>query len=158
MRFSSSIDISTPIYEADEKGRFAVPFAILPLFLFPLDVQIHRTTDNYKTEHDGQYRFQFHKITSYLTANQFVYQKSHGIREETNAQKYGQWDAFLLCRLCIDTGGKQSNKENDRKRVQAKAKAHRRRKLNVAASNTSKFGGKEKQVQSRQQKSDNPLK
>jgi hypothetical protein len=37
----------------------AVPFAILPLFLFPLDVQIHRTTDNYKTEHDGQYRFQF---------------------------------------------------------------------------------------------------
>jgi len=43
----------------------AVPFAILPLFLFPLDVQIHRTTDNYKTENDGQYRFQFHKITSY---------------------------------------------------------------------------------------------
>jgi hypothetical protein len=31
---------------------------------------------------------------------------------------------FCFGRLCIDTGGKQSNKENDRKRVQAKAKAH----------------------------------
>jgi len=65
MRFSSSIGISTPIYEADENGRYLPSSCRLPLFFFRLMLQIHRATDNYKTEHDSQYRSQFHKITSY---------------------------------------------------------------------------------------------
>jgi hypothetical protein len=44
-----------------KRDGVAAPFAVSPLFLFPLDVQIHRTADNYQTQHDGQYRFQLHQ-------------------------------------------------------------------------------------------------
>jgi len=47
------IFILTPIYMAGKKDGVAV----LPLFLFPLNVQIHRTADNYQAQHDGQCRF-----------------------------------------------------------------------------------------------------
>jgi hypothetical protein len=42
---------------AGKRDGVAVPFAVLPLFLFPLNVQIHRAADNYQAQHDGQCRF-----------------------------------------------------------------------------------------------------
>jgi len=42
---------------AGKRDGVAVPFAVLPLFLFPLDVQIHRAADNHQAKNDGQYRF-----------------------------------------------------------------------------------------------------
>lgn len=63
----------------------------------------------------------------------------------------------MPCRLGIDTGGKQSKKEDGRKRVQAETKAHCRRQLDVAAAHAAVFHGQEKKTGARQQKSRNPL-
>jgi hypothetical protein len=63
---------------AGKRDGVAAPFAVLPLFLFPLDVQIHRAADNYQAQHDGQYRFQFHENTSLsclIQHNQSIYRK-----------------------------------------------------------------------------------
>jgi hypothetical protein len=38
---------------AGKSDGVAAPFAILSLFLFPLDVQIHRAANNYQAQHDG---------------------------------------------------------------------------------------------------------
>jgi len=48
----------------------------------------------------------------------------------------------LLCHLCIDSGGKQGKKENNHKSIQAEAKAHCRRELDVATSDTAKIHSK----------------
>jgi hypothetical protein len=42
---------------AGKRDGVAVPFAVLPLFLFSFNVQIHRAADNHQAQHDGQYRF-----------------------------------------------------------------------------------------------------
>jgi hypothetical protein len=36
-----------------QKGAVSRPFAALSLFIFPLDMQIHRAADNHQTKHDG---------------------------------------------------------------------------------------------------------
>lgn len=100
-----------------------------------------------------------HAFTS-SSGQQAARKNSTEINTKTKAyaQEYGQWDALLLCHFCIDAGGNKRKKEDDRKSVQAETKTHCCRQLDVAASDTAVFYGKEEQADTRQQESRNPLK